>query len=318
MAKAGGVFEDLTKEFIPKLFEKMGFQVLKNRKQWAGTQYGFDIRVCFLDEVDFQRELLFECKDYSSSVEWSKLVDKLVQVHASPYNPDAFIAMSPKSNVSNVTDASWTAFEKVCKFPIEIWDTDSDIESVFAIVPEIYKKIYGKNVNSEFDLTGMVNKVKSRIRFLINKKTQMNLVHKIIINDSEARPNESDDYKTNLDKKLDVLIPEDDPDRLKYHKIRCDYKVYVQSLEDVNNDLRNHILKWQNNLRLKAERLTKRANDLGESPVAFFHNFFDVAESSMGEFLANNKICSDDTEKLLQGVVFELVAECPLDWRPKK
>jgi hypothetical protein len=85
MAGAGNNFENLTREFLAKLFENMGFQVLKNRKQWAGTQYGFDIRVNFLDDDEFEREILFECKDYSDSVEWAKLIDKLIQVHASPY-----------------------------------------------------------------------------------------------------------------------------------------------------------------------------------------------------------------------------------------
>ncbi len=38
----------------------------------------------------------------------------------------------------------------------------------------------------------------------------------------------------------------------------------------------------------------------------------------MGVFLSNNNLATDETEKLLQGVVFELAAECPLNWVTKK
>ena len=318
MAPKGDKFEKLTREFAGELFKRMGYQVIRVRKQWAGTQYGFDVHVVFLDDNDLEREICMECKDYSNKVEWQKIVDKIVQVNASPYDPTAFIGISPHSNISNVNDASLRGLEKTFKFPIDLWCSNSKVREIFAIVPEIFKDVYGEDADSNIDIDSKIKEVKNRISFLIKKKTQMNLVKKIEIYDTSKQPDEDESFKIKLDEKLDAVLGEDDEDRIYYHKFRCDYKVYLQELEDVDNNLRSQIIQWQNNLRIKAKRLTKRFNDLGQSPNEFFHDFFDEAEKSMGVFLSNNNLATDETEKLLQGVVFELAAECPLNWVTKK
>lgn len=318
MVKKGDKFEILTVKFANELFEKMGFQVIKVRKQWSGTQYGFDVLVIFLDDNQLQREICMECKDYSKDVEWSRFSDKILQINASPYDPTAFIALSPHSNISNVDDALLKALEKTMKFPIQLWCPDSKIEEIFAVVPDVYKEIYGVEADFDIDIKSKLKQIKNRINFLINKKNVMNCVKKIEICETDKNPVEDKVYRTNLDEKLNLVLGEDDPDRLSYHQFRCDYKVYLQNLEDLDNELRTNIINWQNNLRIKAKRLTNKFNDTGQSSREFFHEFFDEAEKSMAVFLSNNKIQLDDTERLLHGVVFELAAECPLNWVPRK
>lgn len=70
--------------------------------------------------------------------------------------------------------------------------------------------------------------------------------------------------------------------------------------------MRLQILQWQNDLRLKAKRLTRKFHDLSQSPLEFFHDFFEEAEKSMEVFRSNNNISVPDHERLLHGVVFEL------------
>ena len=120
-----------------------------------------------------------------------------------------------------------------------------------------------------------------------------------------------------MDRKLNAVFEIDDPDRIQYHQYRCDYKVYLESLTDINNTLRNKILNWQDNLRIKASRLTKKfESDENYTPTKFFHDFFDIADKELLTFYNVEKL-DGYNEKLLHGVIFELAAECPLDWRKK-
>lgn len=317
MAKKGDKFENLTKDFVSKLFSELDYTVLRIRKQKSGTQYGFDVLVEFLDDLEMERRFHFECKDYSSEVEWQKFQKKVLELDASSYDPTAFFGLSPKADLSNVNHHTLENLEKKVKFPIMIWSPETDIKKYFALYEEIYSKIYVGECLVSNNREKVLKKIKSIFEFVINQKTILNCVKKITIIETDKKPGESKDFKTNLDKKLDVVLKSDDPDRITYHKFRCDYKVYLEELDDVDNTLRSNIIEWQNNLRIKAYRLTKKYNDLGGDPKNFFHEFFDIANTSMRAFLSDNEYKCDTDEKLLQGVVFELAAECPLNWVPK-
>jgi len=85
-------------------------------------------------------------------------------------------------------------------------------------------------------------------------------------------------------------------------------------LQDIDNNLRLNILNWQNDLRSVAKRLTKKFQLKGYSTEDFFFEFFEVADQRLMHFLQNEHY-SGQIDKLLNGIVFELAAECPLDWR---
>lgn len=120
--------------------------------------------------------------------------------------------------------------------------------------------------------------------------------------------------RTTLDEKLNSL-PISDELRMYYHQLRCDYKVSLEKLQDVNSQLRQEIIRWQTNLRVKAFRLTTKFNDPagGYTPLKFFHEFNELAEKDILRFM-NEEGITGDSEKLLNGVIFELAAECPLRW----
>ena len=103
-----------------------------------------------------------------------------------------------------------------------------------------------------------------------------------------------------------------------YHQLRVNYKVFLEDLIDVNNDLRIKIQKWQDDMRHRARRLTRKFNiDESYNSTQFFEDFFDDAEKQLLKFYSENEL-KEDEEKLLNGIVFELAAECPLNWSKKK
>lgn len=309
----GKKFEDLTKEFFKDLFGKCGYQVLEARNQKSGTQNGFDVLVRFLDRDNNEKRFHIECKDYSQTINWTDLLTKIHELDSSAYIPDAFIGISPKSSISNVNHNSLEKIKTRVKFPIELWSPDSSVDEIFALNKEIYNEIYENDapqVNSKNVIIGF----KSIIENILQEKRTLCALKKILIKECNKDPKERKKFKINLDKKLDTVLDEDDPIRIEYHKLRCDYKVFIEELQDVNNELRSDIINWQNDLRLLASRLTRKfKNDSNYNSTNFFNDFFKEAERRLYLFFQNEKY-SGDFEKLLNGIVFELAAECPLDW----
>ncbi len=118
-----------------------------------------------------------------------------------------------------------------------------------------------------------------------------------------------------MDEKLSSILKDGDKNRIKYHRMRANYKVYLEGLVDLNSELRTNILNWESNLRLKADRLTNNFNlDASYTPKNFYFDFFEEAEKEILTFYKDFEL-KGDKEKLLHGVVFEIAAQCALDWR---
>ncbi len=313
----GSEFEKATQTLFKAVFTELGFHVIDVRKQWSGTQNGFDVRVTFLDADESERVLFFECKNYDSDLDWSSIVEKVLELESSNYHVDGFVALSPKKELSNIKDHVAAGLQGKFKFPIRYFTPESGIKELFSIDREIYKTIYGEYPNFPQSRSEILDQFRLYIRSILKEKQALKYANIIEIKASDEVPNEDGNYITNLDKKLSAVLAEDDLDREEYHRYRCEYKVFLEGLSDVNNDLRNKILKWQDNLRIKAKRLSKKfieSNDY--TPTKFFNDFFEIADIELRTFYANHRL-DGDNERLLHGVVFELAAECPLDWRPR-
>lgn len=314
----GADFEKASHEFFKKIFEEIGFQVLSVRKQWSGTQNGFDIRINFLDNDEFERTIFFECKDYNTVLDWGHILEKILELDAANYQVDGFIALSPKMDLSNINDNIAPKLNSKFKFPIRYLTPESHIKELFSIEKEIYEKIYGQSPTGTIDRKAILDRFKAYICSILKEKQLLKFANRIEVKDSTKKPTEDGSFITNLDKKLNEVLDDNDPDREEYHKLRCDYKVYLEELTDVNNQLRLKIINWQDNLRIKAKRLTKKfSQDDTYTPTKFYNDFFEVAEKDLYEFYSAEKL-DGDKEKILNGVVFELAAECPLDWRKNK
>ena len=317
MAITGADFEKLVKPFFKRIFEEMGFLVIQVRKQDSGDQNGFDISVLFLDDDEQEREFFIECKYYTTAkLEWADIFNKQLQLEASSHNPTAFIALSPLRDLSNIDHNIQSKVISQFKYPVEFWTPDKEIEKLFALDTEIYKKVFDKTAcDIEFDRQTELRRIKAIINNLIQKKEALRFADVILIQETDKDPVEDSSLKTTLDVKLNSILSEEDEHRIRYHRIRANYKVFIEGLNDLNPSLRANILNWESNLRLKADRLTSNFNiDNTYTPQKFFHDFFNEAEKEILTFYKDFEL-KGDKEKLLQGVVFELAAQCPLDWR---
>ena len=317
MPITGNDFEVLVKPFFRKIFEEMGFLVIQVRKQNSGTQDGFDISILFFDDNDIEREVFIECKYYrKSKLNWYEIFNKQIELEASNHKPTAFILLSPLRDLSNIDHNIQAKIVKKFKYPVDFWTPDKQIENLFALDEETYKKVFDSNeCNLGIDRDYELKKYKTIINLLIQKKEALQYANLIRIKDSDKDPVEEAELKTTLDQKLNSIFAEDDKNRIIYHRIRANYKVFLEGLVDLDSDLRTNILNWESNLRLKASRLTNNFKiDENYTPEKFFYDFFKEAEKEILTFYKDYEL-KGDKEKLLHGVVFELAAQCPLDWR---
>lgn len=317
MPITGSDFEKIVQPFFKEIFERMDFLVIQVRKQDSGDQNGFDISVLFLDTNDQEREIFIECKYYTTAkLEWADIFNKQMQLDASSYKPTAFIALSPLRDLSNIDHNIQAKAITMFKYPVDFWTPDKDIKKLFALNKEVYKKVYDTKVcDTIIDENTELKRIKAIICNLIQKKDALQYSDLIRIEETVNEPYEDSKLRTNLDEKLNSILKDDDEHRILYHRTRANYKVYIESLVDLNSELRVNILNWESNLRLKASRLTNNFNlDETYTPQRFFYDFFNEAEKEILTFYKDFEL-KGDKEKLLHGVVFELAAQCPLDWR---
>lgn len=317
MAITGADFEKLVEPYFRTLFNKMGFLVIQVRRQDSGTQNGFDISILFLDDNEKEREVFIECKYYTTAqLNWSDIFNKQFQLSASNQIASAFILLSPLKDLTNIDHDLQAKAVKIFKFPVDFWTPNKEVEKLFIHDEEIYKKVFGKTkIDINFDIDKELEILKIKINLLLQKKDNLKFQDTIRIIDTLEEPKEDLCLKTNLDEKLNAILAEDDEIRIDYHKTRANYKVYLESLQDINTELRNNLLMWESNLRLKADRLTRKFNiDNTYTAEKFFYDFFEEAEKEMLTFCQEYEL-KGDKQKLLNGVVFELAAQCPLDWR---
>ena len=201
------------------------------------------------------------------------------------------------------------------KTPADFWTPDNAIEELFKIEKDIYEKVYEKKHESSQNKKDILNRFKALIESLIKKKDILKYADIVRINEAKESDIEENNEKTTLDKKLDSILKKDDPKRIEFHKQRIAYRIFLDELIDVNDELRSKILHWQEDLKVKADRLTgKFSIDDNYKAENFFFDFIDTAEKELLSFY--QEFClKGDKQKLLHGVVFELAAQCPLDWR---
>lgn len=259
MAITGPDFEKLVEPYFRTLFSKMGFVVIQVRRQSSGTQDGFDISILFIDENDKEREIFIECKYYTTAqLNWSDIFNKQFQLEASNQTSSAFILLSPLRNLSNIDHDLQAKAIKLFKLPVEFWTPDKQVENLFAHDEELYKTVFNKSTyDLKIDKDKELENLKIKINLLLHKKDSLKYLDTIRIIDTLEEPEEDRKLKTNLDEKLNSILADDDVIRIEYHKVRANYKVYLESLQDVNTELRNNLLLWESDLRLKADRLTR-------------------------------------------------------------
>jgi hypothetical protein len=151
-------FEISVQKYFIRLFEKMGFNIIEIRRQ-TPKQHGFNIFLKFLDENECEKSLHFECMDYSNNTNWSNLIINIHEIDSLSFIPNGFVALSPKSELTNKNRHILDSIQKKISFPIEFWDTNNFIEEMFALDKYIYFCIYGSDCNLEIDENKVLQKI---------------------------------------------------------------------------------------------------------------------------------------------------------------
>src|SRR5690606_31013933 len=151
--------------------------------QDSGDQNGFDISVLFLDDDELEREFFIECKYYTTAnLYWVDIFSKELQLEASGHNPTAFIALSPLRNLSNIEHNIQSSFVNKFKYPVDFWTPDKEVEKLFALDTEVYKKVFEKpDCNIVLDRETELKRIKAIINNLIQKKEALKFADIITI-----------------------------------------------------------------------------------------------------------------------------------------
>jgi DNA-binding GntR family transcriptional regulator len=132
------------------------------RRQQAGTQYGADLVVRRPTDRLLRRGIQFraiarkgastclvECKNYTSAVTTGTVSDKLLQAEMEfeAETVDHWILISPHQDPSNELDRAIQRWNSRHRFPftIQVWSPQSRVKDLFALVPDIYRDLYGED-----------------------------------------------------------------------------------------------------------------------------------------------------------------------------
>ena len=178
MGGKGDYLENEIKKLFEILLKELGYTIHKNRKQNAGTQDGFDNEIIIIDKYYRRYQLYIECKDYTTKLSYSEAVVKIPQIISS-YDPDILIFLSPKKPFSNpYNDTRIKDFYNQFKTPIEFLTPDNQVEELFALVPNIYKSIYGSLPDFDIDRRQILQRFD---RFIHSTKP----LQKIVLNEKD-------------------------------------------------------------------------------------------------------------------------------------
>lgn len=170
----GAAFESKTLTYLGNLFTRLGFDVTEKRRQSAGTQNGFDVKIGFLDQTGRERKLYFECKNYSSPLSWNDIVTKIFALHTSGHRPDGFIAISPHVDLSNGNSNIIDKLQLTLQAPIRCWSPNTCIREFFSLDSAFYEEVYGEKPGPEYqDSAAILEKLKGIVKDLLQQKDEL-------------------------------------------------------------------------------------------------------------------------------------------------
>ncbi|MCH5719904.1 hypothetical protein [Niabella hibiscisoli] len=138
MSKKGGAFEKVANEFLVKIFDELGYTVVRERTQDSGTQDGFDNLVEIVDDK-FRNYIIYsECKDYKTNLNYTQALEKIPHIVSTRKNIDLLLFISPFENFSNTNENSkvdgfYQTLSEGC--PVEFLMPESYVKDYFSLYP---------------------------------------------------------------------------------------------------------------------------------------------------------------------------------------
>jgi hypothetical protein len=142
----GDRFERILFNLLERFLKETGFEIVKKRRQKSGQQFGRDLHFKCKDKTDIEYSWFFECKHYDSPPDTDHVLGKLAQARASSHRIDCWVLVSPHHDVSNEVDELLERERKACSFDIVTWSPETGVRDIFALYPDLYKKVYGESI----------------------------------------------------------------------------------------------------------------------------------------------------------------------------
>ncbi len=137
------------------------------RRQQSGTQYGTDLIVRRPTQRLLERGIRFqgaarealstclvECKNYTSAVTMETVSAKLLDAESSFQSErvDHWILISPHQDPNNPLDQKIQQWNSSRRFPftVQVWSPQTRIMDLFALMPEVYRDLYGEDPPQPF------------------------------------------------------------------------------------------------------------------------------------------------------------------------
>jgi hypothetical protein len=147
--RQGSEFEKNFHALVGRLLANdLGFDVLENRIQPPGAQYGKDIQTRWRNDAGIEVFWQFECKSHAhGSLSRKEVADKLFDLMKSAHNIDVWClvlaAVEPGAWIDETL--AWARSNLDLPFEIEIISpSQHDIRRLFACEPELFAKQYGE------------------------------------------------------------------------------------------------------------------------------------------------------------------------------
>jgi type I restriction system adenine methylase HsdM len=150
--RSGVALEQATIDLFTRLFsieaDARELLIYRLRRQAAGNQFGHDIELDCSVAGNPAVHCHVECKNLDRSIDLNDIAAKLTQQKF--YHRDAqvdhWILISPHGDPSNEVRSMLNTWEETAEYPfsVQIWSPENGIRELFALEPEVYRKIYGR------------------------------------------------------------------------------------------------------------------------------------------------------------------------------
>lgn len=179
MMKKGGDLELLAVEFLELIFKELNYTVVRKRIQNSGSQDGYDNLVEIVDDKYNSRLIYTECKDYTTTLNYTDAIIKIPQIATTHNKVDLVLFISPRKDFSNIFEETRNKpfFESLnnSNFRVAFLSPETQVHKYFSLYPSIYKKAYHTEVPT-LDKNERGEILKQFDRFIFSSKNLQKIV----------------------------------------------------------------------------------------------------------------------------------------------
>lgn len=118
------------------------FETFEISQQRRGMQFGFDIKLVFVDKKTGARvRCFFECKAQEDTIRLNTVAEKVAALDVFQSEPDHWVLIAPRAatqnGLKNILD-NWEDRDRY-DFDIQLWTKGNQAEELFGLVPKLYE-----------------------------------------------------------------------------------------------------------------------------------------------------------------------------------